>query len=95
MKCDCEECGGTGKVRCPECGGSGNYTVGIEHATIDPSHPHCVELNELKKDAKRVMLDADRLEKLRPERANSYRLQMVATLKTINSMANHLLAKSK
>ncbi len=30
MKCNCEECGGTGMIECPDCNGAGVFSGSIE-----------------------------------------------------------------
>ncbi len=88
MNCQCEECGGSG--RCQECGGSGGSNSLIQYAEIRKGVKNYEELMELKKDAARVMRQAERLIELNPTRAESYRMQVDACLVEINSQANKL-----
>jgi DnaJ-class molecular chaperone len=87
MKIVCEECRGTGTVTCPECDGQGTYEGGIEEITLVSNMHNYEELNELQKDASRVIRQAARLKELNPGRAESYAAQLKATLFVINGQA--------
>lgn len=91
MRCECEWCNGTGEVRCEECNGDGLVEVSLEDMKLEPGQDHFDELMALKDDARRVRRDTERLIDLLPHRANSYRAQRDAALKTINRLADELV----
>jgi hypothetical protein len=88
MKCDCDDCNGTG--RCQECGGSGQTETRLERFSVDEKHPRADELNDLKSDALRVLREADTLCQLRPDRTLSYRAQCDNVLAEINRQADKI-----
>jgi DnaJ-class molecular chaperone len=91
MKCECEECRGTGRIECPECNGRGQWArpmdSGIEHLKLERSMHNYEELVELQKDAKRCMKQAAKLSELNPARKDSYAEQLRGCLFVINGQA--------
>lgn len=88
MKCECEECEGTGEIECPECEGQGTFEGSIETIYLEKSVNNYEELSELQKDAKRVIRQAAQLKQMNPARAESYDAQLKATLAVINQEAD-------
>lgn len=83
MKCDCEECQGTGVIDCPDCEGTGVIEGGIQSAALDPTNPKYKELRALRNDATRAEDNAHRLIELKPEHSESYLKQLKETLQAI------------
>ena len=98
MRCECEECNGTGKVRCEECDGKGYedlddriHEIGLDGPFTD--HADSLELLELAKDAKRIRRQTDELCRLVPARADSYLEQFKAALESIETQARTIRNK--
>lgn len=94
MKCTCETCKGEGTIDCPDCDGAGAWNASIEHVTLTKSMSNFDELVALQADAKRVILQANRLTELNPARKESYAAQLKGCLSVINIQA-HQAAKRK
>lgn len=86
MKCQCVECGGSG--RCQECHGNGVTQGRIDYIPIPTDHPKRADLVELKKDAKRVIAQCEELERLMPQYAKKYEDQKNAVLSVIDAQAD-------
>jgi hypothetical protein len=93
MKCQCEECYGTGTITCPDCNGQGEYEGQIENINLVPTMHNYTELKALQGDANRVIRQATRLKELNPARAKSYICQLKATLWNINAQAEAVASK--
>lgn len=91
MKCECEECDGTGSVKCQECGGTGKVEVAWINAPIPKNHTHRAELEALKQDVQRVRKQAQELRTLNPSRSGSYSEQEIATIASIERQARRLI----
>lgn len=91
MKCECDECNGTGRIECPECEGNGYEDRDIGEAKLDEWHPRFEELNSLREDARRVIKQEEALTALNPGREASYKKQLKATLWIINKEADAIL----
>jgi hypothetical protein len=89
MKCNCEECNGSGSKTCPKCDGQGVFEGSIENMTLQPSMHNYAELVEIKKDASRVKRLAARLAEINPARAESYAAQLETTIFVINRQAEN------
>ena len=91
MRCECEECNGTGKVTCSECDGRGDVEIDLENppASTDP------EILQLLKDASYCRLQAGRLCQLNPDRAHIYREQLRDILSDLNKKSTKLNAKNE
>ena len=87
MKCQCEKCRGRGTIECPDCHGRGEWECSIERCTLEKSMPNYDELMELQRDANRVILQAQRLTELNPQRGDSYSEQLKGCLFVINGQA--------
>lgn len=90
MKCDCKRCDGSGEIVCPDCGGDGGRDVPIQRVVLKTDNPNFYDLSELRKDAIRIMRQAEQLRKLNPERAQTYTEQELACLTEINRQANEV-----
>ena len=95
MRCDCEECGGTGEVPCGGCDGTGRVNRGILGIDIKAiwrlSEAQTDELLALQEDGLRCQDQAIRLKQLNPKAAASYDRQLTETLETIDRQANEIL----
>ncbi len=87
MKCQCEECNGSGTIECPECNGKGEWEGSIENITLEKSMHNYDELLALKRDASRVKRQAERLSEINPARKESYAEQLKGCLFIINGQA--------
>src|SRR5438477_12945317 len=93
MRCECSFCRGSGEITCPECDGKGVYIGSIESLKLERSFKNYDELIEFQKDAKRVILQAERLKAMKPERAESYNEQLRGALIIINWQAESVQSK--
>lgn len=93
MKCNCEECRGSGTVVCPECDGTGGAEESIESVKLSHTMPNYGELLELQKDAQRCIAQANRLCDINPSRRETYIEQLGGCLKTINAQADKVAKK--
>ena len=91
MKCDCDECQGTGKVTCHNCGGSGKAVTCIERMKLYPNMPNFNKLSELKADAILARHNAGRLGAMKPHRTEFYERQLKAVLKDIDYQAQEII----
>lgn len=87
MKCNCEECGGTGTIECPECNGVGEWEGNIETIKLEKTMHNYAELKALKQDANRCKRQAERLTEMNPDRKDSYAAQLKGCLFVINGQA--------
>lgn len=90
MKCECDECEGTGKVACEDCNGTGDIGQSIVDIVLRPGTENYDEIAALKEDAHRVTSQAKELKLLNPARAESYDAQLKATLLSIEKQAEKL-----
>lgn len=88
MKCDCEECGGTGQIECPECEGTGGVEGHIDQIPLEKRMRAYDVLVELQADARRAKVAAARLAEMKPEYAASYEAQLKTTLREIDRQAD-------
>lgn len=85
MNCECENCRGAGTVECDECDGTGEIDCGIHMAKIPTNHPQHLRLRELRDDAEKAEDAAHKLIEMKPEHADSYRLQLATTIAQIET----------
>ena len=89
MKCECEECSGTGQIDCPNCDGTGELE--LDSASLESSDPRFHELKQLERDEARVNKEALRLIEMKPEFASSYSAQLKLALQKIDKAKTALL----
>jgi hypothetical protein len=97
VKCQCDNCNGSGRVECEECDGVGSVQGGIDAIDISffRNHENFEELAALKSDVARVNRQAERLILLNPSRAESYQAQLQSTLAEIDRQAELASKESK
>lgn len=88
MKCECDECEGTGTIECPECEGTGGVEGHIDQIPLDKRMRAYDVLLELQEDARRAKVAAARLAAMKPEHAASYEAQLKGTLRELDRMAD-------
>jgi hypothetical protein len=90
MKCECDECRGTGQIDCPDCDGEGYFEFSITESPPAKGCPNYDQLVECYLDAVRARAAARRLSELKPEHAKSYQRQLKETLEKIEAEAEQL-----
>ena len=91
MKCECEECGGTGKIICHDCAGSGECETTVEDLSLSPKHELFDQIEALKNDLERVNRDCQRLVGLKPVHRDSYESQLREARAEIERIAERLM----
>lgn len=89
MKCPSHEV----LKKCAKCDGTGRVSVSLDEIELDRRHTNYHRLYVLQRDAKRIVMQANELKRMRPDKEGTYQKQLEPLLGEINAEADVLMAE--